>query len=202
MKKGLFFDCDGVLVDTKRANYFSYLSALENVLEKQIGERFTFDFYEKMYGKSWREWLPGLAEDKTAEVHRLKIQIYGSHLKKYGEPLAGLAAIEYWQKREIPIAIVSNSSAHSIKSLIEWLDGEFNIRYLREVPVFTPSETLAAKPHPALIREARIKLQVDSGILIDDDRQIGALTAQNAEVHFVHYAGKLDALNQQIEALL
>jgi beta-phosphoglucomutase-like phosphatase (HAD superfamily) len=202
MRKGLFFDCDGVLADTKQANYFSYISALEKTFGVSFGERFPFESYEQVYGKSWIEWLPSIAANMAPEVHDLKIQIYAEHLQKYAKPLAGLRAVDYWRNRGHEIAIVSNSSAHSIAQLLKWIKTGLGIRYLQEIPVFTPSETIPAKPHPAMIREAFAALRVNSGILIDDDLEIGTLTAQNAEIAFVHYVEKLDELNSQIEVLL
>lgn len=62
--------------------------------------------------------------------------------------------------------------------------------YLRDIPVITPNGALAAKPDASLIREACRRLEVSSGILIDDDLQIGMLTARNANITFIHYTGE------------
>lgn len=202
MREGLFFDCDGVLVDTKRANYFAYISALEKTTGLPFGEHFTYHLYEQTYGKSWREWLPSIADDMASEVHNLKTLIYAEYLRKYATSLAGLPAVDYWKKRGYGVAIVSNSSAQSIVQLFEWIKNELGISYLQGIPVFTPSEAIPAKPHPAMIQEACSRLQVASGILIDDDWEIGTRTSQNAKIRFVHYIENLGELNSRIESLL
>jgi beta-phosphoglucomutase-like phosphatase (HAD superfamily) len=202
MRRGLLFDCDGVLVDTRRANYFAYLSALETTLKTSFAKRFTYRHFTRAYGLAWHEWLPVIAGEAALEVHDLKTRVYGAQLRKHGRILCGLRAVEFWKERGIPVAVVSNASAHSIAELFDWIEKDFKLPYLREVPVFTPSAALAAKPHPSLIWEASRRLRLASSVLIDDDLRIGKQTAENANISFIHFSGNLTALNRQIETFL
>ena len=198
MRKCLLFDCDGVIANTRLANYFSYLEAIESILGKSLTNEFTFKFYNRVYGKSWNQWLPELAADRSAEVHRLKIINYGECVSKYAEVLEGLRAIEFWHKKKFPIAIVSNSSKSSIKYLFDWICEKHDADWLINIPVFTPSSEIRAKPHPHLIHAAFSKLNVETGVLIDDNLQLGKLTAANAGIQFIHYLDDLNELNKLI----
>lgn len=53
--KGFFFDLDGTLVDTHRANYESYRMALA-----EMGTDITFDDFKKTIGHQGRTFLPWL----------------------------------------------------------------------------------------------------------------------------------------------
>ena len=73
MKYGLLFDCDGVLVDTQKANYFSYLSALENTFGASIRKVFTQKTFAEVWGKPWQQWLQSYAFDAVEQIHRVKV---------------------------------------------------------------------------------------------------------------------------------
>jgi len=213
MRHGLLFDCDGVLVDTERANYFSYLAALKTALGESVCSTFTPQAYSQVWGKPWREWLPSLAFDAADKVHRLKVNHYADCLCRYATILPGLDAMAYWLSLGVPVAIVSNASASSIRSVVSWIAQQRNFTdighacsvTLSNVPIITPTGDIPPKPDPAIIWEACARLCVNSGILIDDDWAIGMMTAKQAHIHFIHYpldSQDCGALNEQIERLL
>lgn len=62
MIKGFFFDLDGTLVDTHRANFEAYRHALED-----FGVELTFDEFKKSIGHQAKTFLPWFAPHLTAE---------------------------------------------------------------------------------------------------------------------------------------
>lgn len=64
MIKGLFFDLDGTLVDTHRANFEAYRRALED-----FGVLLTFDEFKKSIGHQAKIFLPWFAPTLSSKEH-------------------------------------------------------------------------------------------------------------------------------------
>lgn len=203
MKYGVFFDLDGVLVDTQKANYHSYLSALEQILgSSTISEKFTPQVFTRIWGKSWQEWLGVFAQGSAKKVHELKVSHYPDFLSRYGVILPGLDILEHWCSASIPTAIVSNASADSIEQLMGWLQIRGEFAFLRKIPIICPNQELEPKPNPRIIKKACKVLKVESGILIDDDLTLGERTARRAHISFIHYTPDTDSINKKIKELV
>lgn len=79
MIKGFFFDLDGTLVDTHRANFEAYRHALED-----YGVAITFDEFKKSIGhqaKTFLPWFaPSLSSEELDEVAEKKKQFYKEYV--------------------------------------------------------------------------------------------------------------------------
>ncbi|MBL8030711.1 MAG: HAD family phosphatase [Candidatus Doudnabacteria bacterium] len=79
MIKGFFFDLDGTLVDTHRANFEAYRQALED-----FGIELTFDEFKKSIGhqaKTFLPWFaPNLSSDELDEIAEKKKRYYKEYV--------------------------------------------------------------------------------------------------------------------------
>ena len=188
MKTVLLFDCDGVIADTRKANYRAYLNSLATHTNTgDIHSTFTFEAFKKVWGQSWKRWLPDLAPGQAEAVHRLKTKAYPYYLENYAELLCGFDLIRYWQARQVPLAIVSNASESSLKHLFNWIKKKSHVPYADTIRVITPGKHLPPKPHPLIFKETLAIFNADRGILIDDDLLIGTESAALPQIDFIHY---------------
>lgn len=93
MIKAVFFDLDGTLVDTHRANYIAYNKALND-----FGFNITYEEFQKSIGYQARTFLPwfapGLEDDDYEAIAGKKAEYYKSAVK---ESIANVHLISHLQ---------------------------------------------------------------------------------------------------------
>lgn len=91
MIKAIFFDLDGTLVDTHRANYLAYSRALESV-----GVQLTYDEFRKSIGhqaNTFLRWFaPGRSEEEYRQIAQRKAELYQETAK---ESIANVHLIDH-----------------------------------------------------------------------------------------------------------
>ncbi len=114
------FDLDGTLVDTIRANYEAYRAvAIEFGKTWSISEK---EFEEKYFGKSYKIFLPEIAQANLGECRKMHIrkeEIYYEFLRKYGRMNDSLISICRGISSSCYVALVTTASRKNTEKAVE-----------------------------------------------------------------------------------
>lgn len=116
MIKAIFFDLDGTLADTHRANYEAYRGAL-----KDYGVELTYDEFKKSIGyqaNTFLRWFaPGLSDEDYQQIALRKAELYQVAVKEY---VANVHLIEHLQylKKSHTIILVTTAKKRNAKAVL------------------------------------------------------------------------------------
>jgi putative hydrolase of the HAD superfamily len=174
----VFFDFDGILVDTEWAIYEAWLATF-----RAHGQDLPLSLYTRCIGSDFDAWSPKLHLEDLTKLEfdwlekdvRRQVAIR-SALEEQG-PMEGVVEVlGKYKTLGIPLAVVSSSS-HS------WVDGW--LEKLDLAPFFTEvvckGDAPRIKPAPDLYLTAAEKLGVDPGnCLVIEDSLNGLISAKKA----------------------
>ena len=176
--KGIFFDFDGVLIDS----YPAMKEGWEHICSKYSIEK-DFKSFSKYIGIPFISILSNLEIDKT--IHRNIYLDYFSytnerkHLIKLNPFVHEI--IDWSANNSIDLAIVTSKKMDTTSSLVEYF--KLNINSL-----ITPELTLKGKPDPEPIIFAAKKFKIDcKEILFVGDMLTDMICAKNAGCYYLHY---------------
>ena len=179
MIKGFFFDLDGTLVDTHRANFEAYRRALAD-----IGVLVTWEMFEKSIGhqaKVFLRWFaPDLSDEEYSHIGEQKSEYYKKliHLSKLNSRL-----IHFVDAMRPNHSIVLVTSAKH-KNALEVL------KYHNIVEVFdhiiTAEDVENPKPSPEGYRMGLLKTKLSaSEVIAFEDSDTGIRAAESAGIAVV-----------------
>jgi HAD superfamily hydrolase (TIGR01509 family) len=116
MIKGFFFDLDGTLVDTHRANHAAYRSAL-----LRYGVDISYSQFKKSIGhqaKTFLPWFaPGLTDEQYEDIARLKGVYYGQNMKMTRANLKLISFLESIKPHYIAV-LVTTAKRHNADTVL------------------------------------------------------------------------------------
>lgn len=177
MIQGFFFDLDGTLVNTYKADYMAYRDAIKEVLNMEIAEA---DF-AKTHGKEMRQKLttlvPGTVEADALRIAAAKKQ----HYQKY---------LHLTEPNSYLIAFLANFAEHHAMVLVTTAKRENAANVLKKhrlekyfSHMIFGDEVVNAKPHPEAYLRALEKtgLQPEQ-VLVFEDSPSGIAAAEAAGI--------------------
>lgn len=174
----VFFDFDGILVDTEWAIYEAWLKTF-----REHGQELPLSLYTRCIGTDFDAWSPKLhLEDLTKlefdwiekDKHR-QVEIRAA-LEEQG-PIDGVVEVlNMLKEARIPLAVVSSSSHAWVDGWLERLDLR---KYFNEV--VCKGDARRIKPAPDLYLAAAVKLEVKPvESLVIEDSLNGLIAAKRA----------------------
>ncbi len=202
MLKAIFFDNDGVLVDTEHL-YFAATQATLADVGIRVSEAEFIDFSLRQ-GRSIFELAPEpLDSAHVAQLRRLRDERYAARLRAGVPPLAGIPQVLGALHGRVPLAVVTSSShehfelIHAGTGLLRFFD--FAI---------TNRDYERSKPHPDgyLTALARVGCAADEAIAIEDsERGLAAARAAGLRCIVVPQGltrgGAFDGAHQVLESI-
>ena len=176
--KGIFFDFDGVLIDSLPAMKKGW----EFVCSKYSINQ-DFKNYSKFIGIPFYSILENLNIEK--KIHRdifLDYFGYTNQRKNLIKLNPYVYEIIKWAQDElIKIAVVTSKNMQTTYSLIDYFQLEIDL-------IITPELTTKGKPDPEPILFAANKLSIEcENILFVGDMQTDMICAKNAKCYYLHY---------------
>ncbi len=176
--KAVFFDFDGVLIDSKSVMEISW-----SLIQKKYSISIDFDIYSKFIGIPFSDILKSLHIELSLH-ERIKADYFEStsnnklHIKlnKYSHSL-----LLWLRKNSIATGLVTSKDKIRTNELIEYFKLKFDT-------IVTPENTEKGKPYPEPIYLAsnRLNLQV-SNVLYVGDMRTDLLSAQSAKCRYLHF---------------
>jgi len=189
MIEALFWDNDGVLVDTEHL----YFEATRDAVAK-LGVELTLELHKDLNLRQGRSVFD-LARDRgvdSAEINRVRAardERYSERLALGVELVAGVADTLESLHGKWPMAVVTSCQAHNFEMMHEGLGvrGFFDF-------VITPSDYARYKPHPEpyLTAAARLELEPARCVVIEDSER-GLRAATSAGMRCIAIPNELTA---------
>ncbi len=186
--RGIVFDCDGVLFESKRANLAYYNAILEVFDEPLVTE----DEAEKAHlchtAASSHVLMQLLGEARAPEALSLAAELDYRQFIPFMEPEPGMQEALARLSAEYPLAIATNRG-YSMPSILE----HFNLSdYFKAV--VTTRDVKRPKPAPDMLHEAASRLQYKvQELLFVGDSELDQAAAKAAGMPFAVYRGDLPA---------
>ena len=179
--RALLFDLDGTLIDSAKANYQAYSSAL-----REFGVAIEPDEVERIAaGRQWRDFLPALlrrggVELDPAAVARRKGELYRESLSEV-RTNTGLFSLAASVGPRIRTVLVTTASAESVRAILQRLDVSELFDH-----VITGDEVTRHKPDPEAYHLALARLQLGPReCLAFEDSDVGVASAEAAGIAVV-----------------
>ena len=174
--RGLLFDLDGTLVDTREANYLAYRDAFA-----ESGHELSADDFEGTWGRDSRDFIPDLLPGaSTAEVDTIraaKSRLYEEHLHRT-VPNSALIDFLRMVAPTHRTALVSTAKSRNGEQLLQ----AHGIRELFDVVVWG-DQVERSKPDPEGYLMALERLDVEaSASLAFEDSETGRQAALAAGI--------------------
>lgn len=176
--EGVIFDVDGVLVDTERYQWLGWIEAL-----KDFGKSVSKEEYLKYAGKSGHVIEPELLKDLHLSLKKNTLLakkeaklIEWFHKKKLKRMLYAKQAIQFFYKKNIPLAAASGSPKNEATLKLEKTG---LLSFFQKV--VGGSEVERGKPFPDIYLHATELLKVNpKHCLAFEDTQYGVESAKSA----------------------
>lgn len=181
MIKGFFFDLDGTLVDTYKADFLAYRDAIQEVLNLEIHEA---DF-NKTHGQEMKKKLKVLAPGTSDHDARKIAAAKKNHYQKYlHETVPNQKLIDFlanFSDHHAMVLVTTAKKDNALKVL-----QKYNLKKYFSHTVFG-DEVEHSKPHPEAYLTAlkRSGLQPEEAIAFEDSRT-GIEAAEAAGLAVIH----------------
>ncbi|KAL3628936.1 hypothetical protein CASFOL_027982 [Castilleja foliolosa] len=214
LPKALLFDCDGVLVDTKKDGH--RISFNDTFAEKELGVTWDVDLYGELLkiggGKErmtayfnkvgWPEKAPTSEEERktfVASLHKRKTELFMALIEKKLLPLRpGVAKlVDQALGNGVKVAVCSTSNEKAVSAVVSFLLGP---ERAENILIFAGDVVPRKKPDPAIYLLAAETLKVEpSSCVVVEDSAIGLAAAKAAGMTCIvtksGYTGDEDFVN-------
>lgn len=203
--KLVVFDLDGVLVDSKKIHFDALNQALSDVGDKyKISEKEQEDTYEGLPTKTKLNIISrtkGLPEETINSVWESKQRITSQMFSKMPEDKALASLMMILRKKNINIAVASNS----IRSTVEECLKSIGVMHLVDY-IVSNEDVKNPKPHPEMYWKAMSFFGVISeDTVIFEDSIVGKLAAKDSKANLIEIESRYhlneDKISQAIEML-
>lgn len=183
MIKAVIFDMDGLLINSE-----PFWQEAEIEIFKMAGINLTTTMCHETMGlrideaiKYWDKKF-GLKKYTKQQVQEMIMDKVVEFVLQKGEPLAGvIKCIEFFEEKNIPIAIASSSYYKIIQAVVKKL----NITSYFDL-IVSAEDTEYGKPHPGIFIETAKRLQISpENILVFEDSPNGVLAALSAQMKVI-----------------
>ena len=186
--RGIVFDCDGVLFESRQANLAFYNVVLEHFGEPPVSESERERAHMCHTAASSHVLLQLLGVDRADEALSIAASLDYRQFIPYMEPEPGMVAALETLCRTYPLAVATNRG-YSMLSILQHFDLS---QYFSAV--ITSKDVAQPKPAPDMLFEAARRLQLSPGeLLFVGDSELDQLAARSAGMPFANYRGSLDA---------
>jgi len=183
MIRGFFFDLDGTLVDTHRANYRAYKQALAD-----FGFEIEWQDFQKSIGHQARTFLPwfapGLSAASYGQIADKKKEYYRSEIAHTNLNIRLVKFMES-MKPSHKIALVTTAKRENAEAVLKHhgLSEYFDI-------VITAEDVSQSKPNPECYKLAlkRASLQPKEVVAFEDS-SVGVVAAEKAGIAVIKIEG-------------
>lgn len=186
--RGIIFDCDGVLFESRRANLVFYNTILDLMGEPQVAETDQLRSHLCHTAASPQVFAELLGAERVAEALALAREIDYRKFIPWMDPEPGMADALAQLAECYPLAVATNRG----DSMPQILEHFFLAGYFRTV--VTSRDVSLPKPAPDMLFEAarRLELRPDE-LLFVGDSELDQAAARAAGMPFANYRGKLEA---------
>lgn len=186
--RGIVFDCDGVLFESRKANLAYY-----NTVLSQFGESSVQDSdHEKAHlchtAASSHVFTQLLGEERTAKALSIAAELDYRQFIPFMSPEPGMKEALSVLSKTYPLAVATNRG-YSMPSILE----HFGLSHFFQT-VVTSRDVEHPKPEPDMLHEAAKRLQyLPHELLFVGDSELDQAAAKTAGMPFAIYRGDLQA---------
>lgn len=180
--KAFFFDLDGTLINTHRANFFAYKKAIKQVVNFEADESL-LNYIRN--GESSIEFIPkvvkGIDADDLNKINELKKRLYPQHVHELelNEFLSTFLKQMYGQSQTVLVTTAKRENALTVLRHYE-LDRYFTHMLFGE-------DVVKMKPSPEVYVRALQLVKLDANeVIAFEDSPKGIEAAVTAGVNVVH----------------
>lgn len=186
--RGVIFDCDGVLFESRKANLAYYNTVLAQLGEPPVEESDHVRAHLCHTAASPQVFAQLLGAQRAAAALPLAAALDYRQFIPYMEPEPGLQEVLSSLASCYPLAIATNRGS-SMSSILE----HFGLRdFFRTV--VTSRDVKNPKPAPDMLQEAARRLQRDARqLLFIGDSELDQMAARSAGMPFAAYRSALQA---------
>jgi HAD superfamily hydrolase (TIGR01509 family) len=179
--KGFFFDLDGTLVNTYRADYLAYRDAVKEVIGQDLKEVEYAALHGMEIGAKLTRLLPGLSEGQVAGIRQSKKKHYPEyvHLTEANDSLISFLA--QLAKHQV-CALVTSAKHDNVASVIS----HHNLKQFF-THIVSGDDVSQHKPHPEAYNLALQKTGLQAHqVLAFEDSESGIKSAEAAGIPVIH----------------
>ena len=186
--RGIIFDCDGVLFESRRANLVFYNTVLDAMGEPQVAETDPVRMHLCHTAASPRVFAELLGAERAEQALALAQQIDYRQFIPWMDPEPGMVDALASLSQHYPLAVATNRG-FSMPQILE----HFSLAgYFRTV--VTSRDVPNPKPSPDMLFEAARRLGLEPGtLLFVGDSNLDQAAARAAGMPFANYRGELEA---------
>lgn len=181
MIKGFFFDLDGTLVDTYRADFQAYRDAIIEVTGATIDEREFNKYHGREMSIKLKLLIPGIKEDVVAEIRKAKKRHYHKYVSTTTPNNSLITFIESFVQYSVVALVTTAKRDNALKVLSEHgLEGHFSHTVFGD-------DVANPKPHPEPYLRALEMTGLQPGeVIVFEDTDSGIQSAEAAGLAVVH----------------
>lgn len=186
--RGIVFDCDGVLFESRKANLEYYNTVLACFDEPPVAEADHAKAHLCHTAASTQVLQHLLGEKRAPQALSIAAQLDYRQFIPFMEPEPGMREALAALAESYPLAIATNRG-HSMPGILEHfgLTGYFST-------VVTSRDVNRPKPAPDMLFEAAKRMQLaPQELLFVGDSELDKAAANSAGMHFAAYRGNLQA---------
>jgi HAD superfamily hydrolase (TIGR01509 family) len=186
--KGLVFDCDGVLFESRTANLAYYNTVLQLLGEAPVAESDNVRSHLCHTAASPQVFMQLLGEERTAEALAVAAGLDYRQFIPFMTPEPGILETLTQLAGCYPLAVATNRG-YSMASILEHFGLSDFFR-----AVVTSRDVVHPKPAPDMLYEAAKRLQHEPHeLLFIGDSELDQAAARSAKMPFAIYHGDLQA---------
>ncbi len=184
--RGIIFDCDGVLFESRKANLAYYNTVLNHFNEKPVEDSDYARAHLCHTAASTHVFTQLLGEGRTAKALAIAAELDYRQFIPYMTPEPGMKEALSKLSELYPLAVATNRG-YSMPSILE----HFGLSHLFQT-VVTSRDVEHPKPEPDMLYEAAKRLQCATHeLLFVGDSELDQAAAKMAEMPFAIYRGDL-----------
>ena len=186
--RGIIFDCDGVLFESRKANLAYYNTVLSHFGEAPVDDSDYTRAHLCHTAASPHVFTQLLGEERTPEALSIAAELDYRQFIPYMTPEPGLKEALSKLAEFYPLAVATNRG-YSMPSILE----HFGLSHFFQT-VVTSRDVKQPKPAPDMLHEAAKRLQYATHeLLFVGDSELDQAAARMAEMPFAIYRGDLQA---------